>query len=114
MTHKLCLHGRRIPLVFTVNRVCMLEEYTGISIRQFLQTDFSALRGLLWCALPENDPDKGPPRTSLLAAGKILEDCLRNGTTPGALSALFARALRDCGFFVPTVERRRSSQALPR
>ena len=98
----LCPDGRQIPLVFTVNRVCMLEEKTGRPLHAWLKTDAGALRALLWCVMPENDPDKSVrPGLSMERCGRLLDGCMRAGQTLGDLGALFAAALQDCGFFAP-------------
>ena len=75
MTVTLC--GKEYPLHFTVNALCCLEEKTGKGLSEMQSGQMSCLRGLLWCALSQQNP------------GMTLED---------AASAL-AAALEDACFF---------------
>ena len=94
MNRAVSLNGREYPLRFTVNSLCCLEEKTGQSLAALKITQFSCLRGLLWCGMLAAAPD-----ITLEAVGDLLDAHLRAGGDLSAVSAALAGALEDACFF---------------
>lgn len=90
------LSGQAYPLRYTVNSLCILEEKMACGLDQLLKTSFSAVRGLLWCALSD-----ARPGLSLSDAGDLLEKHLKEGGSLGQVARILALALEDAGFFHP-------------
>lgn len=96
MTHFLCLSGKNHPLHFTVNALCSLEEKTGTSLDQLQGASLSCIRGLMWCALLQENP-----ALTLSDAGSLLEAHLKSGGSLREVAASLAQALEDACFFHP-------------
>ena len=94
MNRILTLNGRDYPLCFSINALCCLEEKTGLSLSQLQSTQFSCLRGLIWCGLME-----GEQGLTLEGAGELLDAHLQHGGDLQAVSDALAAALADACFF---------------
>lgn len=92
----LLLNDQALPLHFTINALCTLEEMTGQSLAQLLLCSLSAVRGLLWCALVDSRPG-----FTLQEAGEQLEKHLQAGGSLSLVANRLAEALADAGFFHP-------------
>lgn len=96
MNRVICLDGKALPLRYTVNNLCILEEICGCGMDRLLKTSFSAVRGLLWCGLIEHQPE-----LTLTDAGNLLEKHLKQGAGLNQVAMLLSAALEDAGFFHP-------------
>ena len=92
MTVTLC--GKEYPLHFTVNALCCLEEKTGKGLSEMQSGQMSCLRGLLWCALSQQNPGM-----TLEDAGNMMDRHLREGGSLASLSEQLAAALEDACLF---------------
>lgn len=93
------LNGRMLPLRYTLNALCLLEEKMGKGLDQLLSAGFSSLRGLLWCGLLSE-----MPALTLEEAGDMLEKHLKSGGKLLLVAASLSQALEDAGFFHPGEE----------
>ncbi len=91
--------GKRLPLKFTYNSLCRLEEETGRAFSGMLKTELSCVRGLLWCALLS-----ARPKLTLADAGRLAEAYVREHSL-AELGELLAGALADAGFTSPAARR---------
>lgn len=88
------MNGRRYPLRFTLNALCNLEGRMGMGLEQLLCTSLSALRGLLWCGMVEEQPE-----LTLEQAGWMLESHLKAGGSLEEIAFSLSAAMEEAGFF---------------
>ncbi len=86
--------GRALVMRYTVNSMCVVEEMAGGSLSEAFNSDFTAVRLLLWGALI--DRQQG---ITLREVGELLDTHLRGGGTLGEIIDACAEAMRRAGFF---------------
>ena len=96
MIHSITLAGKNYPLHFTVNALCQLEEHAGIHLDRLQENSLSCIRALLWCALLHDHPS-----FTLVEAGDLVENHLKNGGNLKEIASCLAQALEDACFFQP-------------
>lgn len=92
MSRMISLAGQDFALRYTVNAICCLEEKMEKGLDMLMKTNFSSLRGLLWCGLMETG-------VTLEEAGNLLQNHLSSGGNLHQVSTAIVAALEDAGFF---------------
>lgn len=93
MDVRLEISGRALELRYSVNSMCVVEEMAGGSLFDALESDFTAVRLLLWGALI--DRQQG---ITLRQTGELLDEHLRQGGTLTQIVDACAEAMRRAGF----------------
>ncbi len=94
MQYMATIAGKQIPLRYSMNSLCAMEDLTGGALERMLERQFSAARLLLWGGMLECAPG-----ITLNAAGEKIDEHIRAGGTLEEIVAECARAMERAGYF---------------
>lgn len=88
--------GKNIPLKYTVNAMCAMEDASGGALDAVMDRQFTAARLLLWGGMLEGDR-----AVTLMQAGELISAHLAAGGTLEEVVERCAEGMRLAGFFGP-------------
>ena len=87
------INGREIPLRYTVNAMCAMEDRAGGALQNLMDRQFSATRLLLWGGMLHAQPE-----LPIREVGELITEYLRQGGSLEEIVEICAQALQDAGF----------------
>lgn len=100
MNYVLTAAGMQIPLRFTVNSLCAMEDLAGGALEDVFDRQFTAARLLLWGGMID-----GAPGTTLKYAGDVIDRHIQAGGTLEEIVEGFAEAMKRAGLFGGAAEK---------
>ena len=90
----------QIPLRFTVNSLCAMEDLAGGALEDVFDRQFTAARLLLWGGMID-----GAPGTTLKYAGDVIDRHIQAGGTLEEIVEGCAEAMKRAGLFGGAAEK---------